>query len=117
MACTLRKQLFNWKRLALTACAALMPFAASGQGQGLHVFACEPEWAALVKALAPQAQVTSATHARQDPHHIEARPLKSVRWRRRPLHRRHARGQQEGKTQQNFQEERTHDRLSFRSRY
>ena len=61
MACTLRKQLFNWKRTALTACAALLPLAASAQGQGLHVFACEPEWAALVKALAPQAQVTSAT--------------------------------------------------------
>ena len=52
MTHTLRKQLFNWKRTALTACAALLPLAASAQGQGLHVFACEPEWAALVKALA-----------------------------------------------------------------
>jgi zinc/manganese transport system substrate-binding protein len=40
----------------------------------LSVFACEPEWAALVKQLAPAAEVRSATHARQDPHHIEARP-------------------------------------------
>jgi zinc/manganese transport system substrate-binding protein len=42
--------------------------------QALTVFACEPEWAALVRQLAPHARVTSATHARQDPHHIEARP-------------------------------------------
>ena len=85
MACTLRKKLFNWKRTALTACAALLPLAASAQGQGLQVFACEPEWAALVKALAPQAQVTSATHARQDPHHIEARPALIAALRRAQL--------------------------------
>ncbi|WP_243457418.1 metal ABC transporter substrate-binding protein [Ottowia testudinis] len=54
--------------------AAALPLGAAAQGQGLQVFACEPEWAALVKALAPQAQVTAATHARQDAHHIEARP-------------------------------------------
>lgn len=38
------------------------------------VFACEPEWAALTRVLVPEAQVFVATHARQDPHHIEARP-------------------------------------------
>ena len=48
--------------------------ATAGASQALTVFACEPEWAALVQQLAPQAQVSSATHARQDPHHIEARP-------------------------------------------
>lgn len=42
--------------------------------QALSVFTCEPEWAALVRQLAPDAEVRSATHARQDPHHIEARP-------------------------------------------
>jgi len=42
--------------------------------QALNVFTCEPEWAALVRELAPAAQVHSATHALQDPHHIEARP-------------------------------------------
>ncbi|RYF41443.1 MAG: zinc ABC transporter substrate-binding protein [Comamonadaceae bacterium] len=42
--------------------------------QALNVFVCEPEWGAVVRALAPDAQVRSATHARQDPHHIEARP-------------------------------------------
>lgn len=49
-------------------------FATAGASQALTVFACEPEWAALVQQLAPQAQVRSATHALQDPHHIEARP-------------------------------------------
>jgi zinc/manganese transport system substrate-binding protein len=46
---------------------------ASG-AQALSVFACEPEWAALVRELAPHAQVRTATHWRQDPHHIDARP-------------------------------------------
>lgn len=41
----------------------------------LNVFACEPEWAVLMTELAgEQAEVFSATHAKQDPHHIEARP-------------------------------------------
>jgi zinc/manganese transport system substrate-binding protein len=38
------------------------------------IFACEPEWAALTKTLLPQAKLSVATHANQDPHHIEARP-------------------------------------------
>lgn len=38
------------------------------------IFACEPEWAALARVIAPEAQIFSATHARQDPHDIEARP-------------------------------------------
>lgn len=41
----------------------------------LRVFACEPEWAALARAIGGErVEVTSATTARQDPHHIEARP-------------------------------------------
>lgn len=41
----------------------------------LTVLACEPEWAALTKALAGDlARVSSATTARQDPHRIQARP-------------------------------------------
>lgn len=42
--------------------------------QALQVFTCEPEWAALIKALHPSVKVFSATHAGQDPHDIEARP-------------------------------------------
>jgi zinc/manganese transport system substrate-binding protein len=60
-------------RLRHALAAACLCLAAGG-AQALTVFACEPEWAALVRELAPHAEVRSATHARQDPHHIEARP-------------------------------------------
>lgn len=41
----------------------------------LRVFACEPEWAALVQELGgDKVSAWSATHALQDPHRIEARP-------------------------------------------
>ena len=53
--------------LLLAACLAL-------PAQALTVFACEPEWAALARELMPAATVHLATHAGQDPHHIEARP-------------------------------------------
>jgi zinc/manganese transport system substrate-binding protein len=62
-------RLRGWLR-ALACCALL----GAGSAQALTVFTCEPEWAALVRQLAPAAEVRSATHARQDPHHIEARP-------------------------------------------
>ncbi len=62
-----------WLALRRGLLAAALAAAASGV-QALTVFTCEPEWAALVRQLAPAAQVRSATHARQDPHHTEARP-------------------------------------------
>ena len=68
--------------LALALAAALP---AAARAEALQVFACEPEWAALVKALAPGAQVTAATHARQDPHYIEARPALIIALRRARL--------------------------------
>lgn len=41
----------------------------------LNVFACEPEWAVLARALGgDRVEVSSATTAQQDPHHIQARP-------------------------------------------
>ena len=41
----------------------------------VHVFACEPEWAALATEIAGEAiSVSSATNALQDPHYIQARP-------------------------------------------
>lgn len=61
------------RALRRAAASAVLALAAGG-AQALTVFACEPEWAALVRELAPHAQVRSATHVRQDPHHIEARP-------------------------------------------
>ncbi len=56
--------------LALAAALASVPANAT-----LKVFACEPEWAALVQELGGEHVSTfSATTAMQDPHHIEARP-------------------------------------------
>ena len=40
----------------------------------LNVFACEPEWGDLARSLMPQADITVATTAWQDPHYVEARP-------------------------------------------
>ncbi len=41
----------------------------------INIFACEPEWAALAAEIAgDDATIYSATHAKQDPHHIRARP-------------------------------------------
>jgi zinc/manganese transport system substrate-binding protein len=61
----------RWLRHAVAATSLAL---VAGGAQALSVFTCEPEWAALVRELAPHAEVRSATHARQDPHHIEARP-------------------------------------------
>lgn len=48
---------------------------AQGAWADLNILACEPEWAALAQELGGgKVRVTSATTARQDPHHIEARP-------------------------------------------
>jgi len=52
--------------------AVLLPQTANA---GLRVFACEPEWGALAKALGgEQVDVYTATTAQQDPHYIQARP-------------------------------------------
>jgi zinc/manganese transport system substrate-binding protein len=67
---------------ALLAAAAA---AASAPALAVTVFACEPEWAALTRELLPQATVHVATHAGQDPHHIEARPALIAQLRRADL--------------------------------
>jgi zinc/manganese transport system substrate-binding protein len=55
----------------LLACLLSMPFSANA----LEVFACEPEWAALVEELAGDgAEITVATTAFQDPHRLQAKP-------------------------------------------
>ncbi|MEX0603224.1 MAG: zinc ABC transporter substrate-binding protein [Marinobacter sp.] len=59
---------------------AMMPAQAA-----LNVFACEPEWADLVRALVPNADIHTATAARQDPHYIEARPSLIAAMRRADL--------------------------------
>lgn len=48
----------------------------------LNVVACEPEWAALAREIGgDKVNVSSATSAAQDPHHIEARPSLIARMR------------------------------------
>ncbi len=52
----------------------------------LRVFACEPEWAALAQELGGERVAAfSATTAKQDPHHIEARPSLIAKLRRADL--------------------------------
>lgn len=52
----------------------------------LNVFACEPEWAALTRELGGNdVKIFTATSARQDPHHIEARPSLIARMRQADL--------------------------------
>ncbi|MCE9685852.1 zinc ABC transporter substrate-binding protein [Shewanella sp. AS16] len=51
----------------------------------LNVFACEPEYAALTKELAPGASVYAATTAMQDPHQVQARPSLIAKMRRADL--------------------------------
>jgi len=56
------------------------------QAADLNIFACEPEWAALTGELAgDHADITTATTAHQDPHHIQARPSLIARLRRADL--------------------------------
>lgn len=52
----------------------------------LHVFACEPEWAALTQELAQdKVEIYTATTAFQDPHQIEARPSLIAKMRKADL--------------------------------
>ena len=53
---------------------------------GLQIFSCEPEWAALARDVGGEkVNAFSATHARQDPHHIRARPSLIAKIRRADL--------------------------------
>lgn len=66
----MRSDRFPWRQALAGAALCVL----ASPAPALTVFACEPEWAALVRELAPHARVHTATHALQDPHHIEARP-------------------------------------------
>jgi len=69
------------KILPLLLLAAALPAEAA-----LQVFACEPEWGALVTELAgDKADVYVATTALQDPHQIQARPSLLAKMRRADL--------------------------------
>ena len=52
----------------------------------LNIFACEPEWKALAEEIGGNnVKAISATHAKQDPHHIRARPSLIAKIRRADL--------------------------------
>ena len=62
---------------ALLCCLSLLslPLVHANAEDPLNVFACEPEWAALATQLGgDRLSIYSATNAKQDPHHIQARP-------------------------------------------
>lgn len=75
----------RFNRFSISALAAVLGTAISPGAMALTIFTCEPEWAALAGELAPDASITSATHARQDPHYIEARPSLIAQLRRADL--------------------------------
>jgi zinc/manganese transport system substrate-binding protein len=59
---------------ALSALLGMFGLAAPARA-ALKVFACEPEWGALATELGgPLVEVSVATTALQDPHHVQARP-------------------------------------------
>lgn len=62
-------------RLLLFSLAALTACAATSAHAQLRVFACEPEWGAMLSELAgDKIHVDVGTNALQDPHVVEARP-------------------------------------------
>ncbi|MCY4548616.1 MAG: zinc ABC transporter substrate-binding protein [Defluviicoccus sp.] len=71
------------KRLAPVLVAGLAALAPSTAAADARVFACEPEWAALAGEIGgADVVVYSATHGRQDPHYIRARPSLIAQMRR-----------------------------------
>lgn len=70
---------------AVTISAALVLTSPSAVAK-VRVFACEPEWASLTQSIGGDlVEVHSATHARQDPHYIRARPSLISKMRRADL--------------------------------
>jgi zinc/manganese transport system substrate-binding protein len=73
------------KTLLVTLTVLLCLVAAPVQAK-FNVFACEPEWAALMAELGgDKLNIVSATTAMQDPHRIEARPSLIAKMRRADL--------------------------------
>jgi zinc/manganese transport system substrate-binding protein len=73
-------------KILLVMVYSLLLLASLPAAAGIKVFACEPEWAALARELGgDRVSVFTATTARQDPHHIEARPSLIARLRQADL--------------------------------
>ncbi len=65
---------------------ALFLISASHSQADLRVFTCEPEWSALAVEIGGElVKSSSATHALQDPHYIQARPSLIAKLRRADL--------------------------------
>ncbi len=76
----------NLKRVLATAIVLGIATAGAPAKAEVRVFACEPEWAALAEAVGgSDVSVYSATHGRQDPHYIRARPSLIAQIRRADL--------------------------------
>lgn len=66
-------------------CLLVLLFPVAAQAK-LDILACEPEWAALAQELGgDEVSTSSATHALQDPHYIQARPSLIAKVRRADL--------------------------------
>ena len=75
-----------FRKLDLAVAAVLGVGIALPASADIRVFACEPEWAALAREVGgARIEAFSATHARQDPHHIRARPSLIASMRRSDL--------------------------------
>ncbi len=73
-------------RKFLSAVAALATLSIAPHAAALDVFACEPEWEALVKEIGgDRVSVYVATNAFQDPHQVQAKPSLLARARRAQL--------------------------------
>ena len=74
------------KRQLVVLLAGLLCSASRPTQAEVNIFACEPEWAALAEEIGgDKVKTFAATHARQDPHHIRARPSLIARARRADL--------------------------------
>lgn len=69
----INSKLFLPNVLKMLTFALTLGFISNVQAE-FNIFACEPEYAALAKELAPNAKIYSATTAMQDPHQVQARP-------------------------------------------
>ncbi len=71
----------------ITTIALVLSAATPAAADNLNVFACEPEWAALAQEIGGKKlkNVFTATHAKQDPHFIRARPSLIAKARRADL--------------------------------
>lgn len=86
MAPTRIEQAVMIRKTLLFVMALLGVAYASPATAGIRVFACEPEWAALAREIGGKhIEAFSATHSRQDPHHIRARPSLIASMRRADL--------------------------------